>query len=97
MSLFGSRKIRELEEENLRLLRENTDLHIQVNELKLQRFTRATELEEALIDKLNLSESQISELRLIFSIERARASGVPEDQILHTYEEITKFFMSEES
>lgn len=97
MSLFGSRKIRELEEENLILLRENTDLHIQVNELKLQRFTRATELEEALIDKLNLSESQISELRLIFSIERARASGVPEDQILHTYEEITKFFMSKES
>lgn len=97
MALFGSRKIRELEDENLRLLKENTNLYVQINELKHQRFRRVIELEEALIDKLNLSDTQISELRLIFSIERARASGVPEDQIIRTYDEIVKFFMSEES
>ena len=97
MSLFGTRKIRELEEENLRLLRETTDLHIQINKLKSQRFQRAIELEKELTEKLNLNSDQESMLKFIFSIERAQAMDVPEEKILHNYEEIIKFFTSEES
>lgn len=97
MSLFGACKIRELEDENLRLRRENTELQIRISELEHQRFMRAVELEKELIERMNLAVDQEAILKFIFSIERARAIGVPEDEILHNHEEITKYFTSEES
>lgn len=97
MALFGTKRIHELELENLNLLREKTDLYIEMTKRDTQHFKRVTELEEELIDKLELSDLQLSKLRFIFSIERARAIGVPEEQFLHTHEEITKYFTSEES
>lgn len=97
MALFGTQKIRELEDENLRLDLENTDLQIQIGKLKHQRLMRAFELEKEIIDKLELSDEQVTELKFIFLMERAQALGIPENEMLHTHEEITKFFMSEES
>lgn len=97
MALFESRRVRELEEENHELELQITDLKIQISNLKHQRFMRAYELEEELIGKLDLSNTQLSKLRFVFSIERARAAGVPEEQILHDREEIEKFFTSKES
>lgn len=97
MTLFGTKKIRELEDENLRLRRENTDLQIRITELEHQRFMRAVELEKELIERMHLAVDQEVILRFIFSVERARAIGVPENEILHNHEEITEYFTSEES
>ena len=97
MALFKSKKLRELEDENTNLFIKNCQLETEIIELRHQRIVRAFELEKEIIDKLELSDSQVSELKFIFMLERARLIGVPEEEMLHTHEEITNFFMSKES
>ena len=84
-------EVMELREENLKLLREKCNLEVQLFELY------GVELEKKLADELELSSQQISKLKLLCSIERARLAGVPEDRILHNIDEITKYFTSGES
>ena len=87
-----------LQEEIERLREENFDLVREQSALKIL-LTRCyrRELVEKIADELNLSDLQKSKLGFIFSVEHCRLAGVPEDQILHSMEEIDKFFSSEES
>lgn len=97
MALFGSKKLRKLEAENTRLKLAFNQIEDEIGHLKHQRFIRAIELEKEIIDKLKLSDSQVTELKFIFMIERAKALGVPEDKLLLTDEDIENFFMPKES
>ena len=56
-------------------------------------------IKDAINNKRTIKEGDIvtietSELHLKESVKRAREAGVPEDKILHNYEEGEKFFMS---
>ena len=98
MKLFKSHHIEVLENNNERLLKENLELVQQKCKLETQIFNvYGKELCEEIADILELSSKQKAKLSLIFSVERARLAGVPEDKILHNIEEVDAFFMSEES
>ena len=84
-------EVEKLREENVKLFRDKCDLEVQI----FKHY--GVELEKKLTDELELSSQQISKLRLLCSIERARLVGVPEDRILHNIDEIDKFFTSEGS
>ena len=98
MALFESRETKELRIENKVLREEAHKLYREKIELKRKYYnTVAGELEQKNADDLDLTPTQRSKLGLIFSIERCRAIGVPEDRIIHNIEEADKFFTSEES
>ena len=93
MSLFETRKEKNLKSENLGLRVENTQLTRQVSELKWKLFKAyGREQEMKLADELNLSEFQRAKLAFLFSIEYARLMGAPEKTILCNKDEIDKFF-----
>jgi hypothetical protein len=97
MALLKSKKLRELEDDNTNLFIKNCQLEREIIELRHQRFTRAIELEKEIIDKLRLTDSQVTELKFIFMLERAEVIGVPKDELLLTDEDVTNFFMPRES
>ena len=98
LKLIKESELKELENEVLRLHDENLKLFKEKCNLEVQLFTiYGAELEKKLTDELELSSNQISKLKLLFSIERARLAGVHEDKILHNIDEITEFFTSGES
>ena len=91
-------KLKQLEHEIRRLSKETVELTHQKCEAEIKLFkTYGLELEEEIAERLNLTSEQRAELSLIFSIEHARIAGVPENEILHTREEVEAFFMAEES
>jgi hypothetical protein len=55
--------------------------------------TYGEEMVEKLSNELELTEAQIAKLRFIFSIEHCRICGVPEERIIHSREELDKFFV----
>jgi hypothetical protein len=95
--IIRTRDLEGLENEVKELRNETVQLTQRRNELELKLFNLyAGELEEKLAE-LNLTSQQITKLRFICSIERARLVGVPEDKILHNKSEIDKFFTAGES
>lgn len=98
MSLFKSKEKEKLQEEIEKLHEEKLDLVREKCALQIT-LTRCyrRELVDKIADELNLTDLQKSKLAFIFSIEHCRLAGVPDDQILHSMEEIDKFFTSEES
>lgn len=98
MALFESRELKELRTENMVLREEAHKLYREKIELERKYYnTVAGELEKKIADTLDLTPAQKSKLGLIFSIERCRAIGVPEDRIVHSAEEFEKIGVSEES
>lgn len=93
MALFNSREVRRLEHENKELRDETVRLTKEKSELHLKLFhTYGEEMVDKLSAELNLTETQIAKMRFIFSIEHCRICGVPEDEIIHSREELEKFF-----
>lgn len=93
MALFKTRYTRWLENENKELRDETVRLTKEKSALDLKLFhTYGEEMVNKLSEELNLSETQIAKLRFIFSIEHCRICGVPEERIIHSREELAKFF-----
>ena len=85
MVMFESKRVRalekeveELSEDRIRLIKENYELQSKV----LGLFAFEGEFEKYLIDKLELDDLQASKLKLIFSIEKCRMCGIPEELIV---------------
>ena len=85
MAMFDFKRMRALEKENkelseerIQLIKNNYELQSKIVGL----FAFDGEFEKYLIDKLELTPLQASKLKLIFSIEKCRTLGVPEDLIL---------------
>ena len=98
MPFIRARKLEQLENEIRELRRETLELTYEKDAIEIELFrTYGFELEEEIAKRLNLTSEQRAELGLIFSIEQARIWGVPENEILHTREEVEAFFMAEES
>lgn len=99
MALFETRKdrrIKWLEHENKELSKETLDLTQQICNLRTEVYAKGVELEEKICSECDLSPVQIAKVKLLFSIERARLAGVPEDRICHNIDEITTFFAAGE-
>jgi hypothetical protein len=99
MALFESRKVKrlnemnnKLQERNYKLLEENINLVNQMSSLRANVSRTGWELEKKICDECGLSPEQIAKVKFLFSIERARFNGVPEDKILHSIDEINAFF-----
>lgn len=99
MALFESRKlkqlVKQLYERNYKLLEENIKLVNQMSSLRANVSRTGWELEKKICDECGLSPEQIAHVKFLFSIERARFEGVPEDKILHNINEIKSFFTGE--
>ena len=93
MALFKSREFKELEAEVEELREENVRLTLKNCELDLKLFeVYGRELADKISDELSLSAEQRSHLQLVFTVERMRLAGIPEDKIIHDLDEATKFF-----
>ena len=98
MPYISPLKLKQLEREINKLRRETVELTQQKCEAEIKLFKAyGMELEETIVKRLNLTPEQGAELGLIFSIEMARLCGVPEEEILHTQEEVEAYFAAEES
>ena len=87
MAGLARKRIKYLEEEVIRLSKEKQELESKV--LKL--FAFEGEFENYIIDKLALDELQASKLKLIFSEQKCRLYGLPEDMIIH-YDDFEKVY-----
>ena len=77
MAGFACQRIRQLEEDLIRVTKEKNELESKV--LKL--FAFEGEFENYIVDKLALDNLQASKLKLIFSEQQCRLYGLPEDMI----------------
>ena len=90
MAGFKSKRIKYLEEEVIRLAKEKHELESKVLEL----FAFEGEFENYIIDKLKLDNLQESKLKLIFSEQKCRLYGLPEDMI-NKYEDWERVYKVE--
>ncbi len=87
MAGLARRRIKSLEEEVIRLAKEKQELESKV----LSLFAFEGEFENYIVDKLKLDNLQASKLKLIFSEQKCRLYGVPEDTI-YKYEDWEKVY-----
>ena len=98
MALFESRELKELRLENKVLRAEVSRLNREMAAIKNKYYDAVgRESEKRIADDLELTSSQKSKLGVIFSVERCRVAGVPEERIIHNMKEAEKFFTPEES